>query len=227
MGAEVLVPLAISALGVGAQAYGQHQQAVKAEDISTDLLRKQQMGQREADASVNQTLDKFGRSTGEAERQQSLQGFLQQLRGSQAQAAGGDTPSTASDRAQMDAAAGRSAIQNYGTQRADNLSRIVGPGQQRVNEQALVGRTGDEINAAQRNAQMQQYLAQLRMQRNTVDPWLQAGGQLAQSYGSSMAGSGWNPNDAPLQGVNINAQRMLEVPSIYAKRIGQRTGPFA
>jgi hypothetical protein len=219
MGTEAAwVPFVISALSAGAGVVNQQQQAHRQEDISNQMVRSQQSRQHEADAVLNQNLDALSKSNADQARSDSLQGFLGQLRANQANASGGAVvPGAASDRAQAEAASGKAAIQNYGTGRADILSRIMGPTLQRVNEQNMTNRAGDEVRGIGRNAQGDAWLAQLRTAQNVQNPWVNAASQVGQGVASGMAGSGWNPNDPALEVPQINAQRMSYTPPMLRR----------
>lgn len=213
MGTEaVWVPLAISALSAGASVYNQQQQAHKAEDISNDLMRTQQRKQHEADALVNENVGRLKASTGDAERQASLQGFLQQLRQNSNPQSGGVNVPGASDRFQQDTASGKAAIQNFGTGRADIMSRIMGPTLQRINENAMTARTGSDVAGVAREASGDAWLQQLRQQKNVLNPWISAASQFGNGVAGGMASSGFGVPDAPLETPAITATRMSYVP---------------
>lgn len=214
MGTESLwVPLAISALSAGGAVYNQQDQAHKAQDIADNTIRMQQTKQHQADDVLNANVDRMKASTGDAERQASLDGFLSQLRANATQQGGSSgVPGTASARAKGDAAAGTVAIQGYGTNRADILSRIMGPTVQRMHENQMTARAGSDVSGIARDASGQAWLDQLRQQKNVLNPWISAASQLGNGVAQGMASSGWGTPDPKLEVPQITAQRMSYVP---------------
>lgn len=192
MGTEAIwIPLAISALGAGAGAYNTHQTAKRQEEVAQNASMKQQRKQQEADARLNSELDTLGTSGPDAERKASLDGFLQQLRANAGEAGGTSNVIGGSERFKKDSAASGAAIKNYGTTRADNLSRISAPGMQRRREGFSINRAGDDVAGIGRDANAEAFLSQLRMNSIRPDPWITAAGQIAQGVGAGMAASGW------------------------------------
>ena len=193
MGTEAIwVPLAISAVGAGASAYNQHQVAKRQEEVAQNSSVRQQRKQQEADARLNSELDTLGTSGPDAERKAALDGFLQQLRANAGEAGGSSNVIGGSDRFKKDSATSGAAIKNYGTTRADNLSRISAPGMQRRREGYGINRAGDDVAGIGRDANAEAFLSQLRMQSIRANPWIDAAGQIAQGVGSGMAASGWS-----------------------------------
>jgi len=210
MGTEAFwVPLAISALGAGASAYNTHQTAQRQEEVAQNASMKQQRKQQEADARLNSELDTLSASGPDAERKASLDGFLQQLRANAGTASGGSNVINASDRFKTDSATANAAIKNYGSGRADTLSRISAPGLQRQREGYDINRAVSDVQGIGRDANAEAFLSQLRLNSIRPDPWISAAGQLAQGVGSGMAASGWGTD--PMSGLGdipITAQRM-------------------
>jgi len=207
------IALAASAAGTGAQAINANQQAARQRQIADDQIRTQQVKQHEADSILNANTDAIGRSNGQAERQASLDGFLSQLRANAA-AQGGTAavPGAADPRAQREAAAAKSAIQGYGTDRADILSRIMGPTLQRVNEQNMTNRAASDVTGVNREAQAASWINQLRTAQNVTNPWVQAGGDVLKGAGSAMAANVGNAGQPQLDPINVTAQRASYVP---------------
>jgi hypothetical protein len=207
MGTEAFwVPLAISAIGAGASGYNTYQQQKRQEDLANQGMRTQQMRQHEADRAINQNLEALSQSNPDSERQASLEGFMQALRANSLQQSGGaNVPGTASDRAKREAATGTAAIQNYGTNRADILSRLMAPTLQRVGEANLTNRTGSDVTGIGRNAQGDAWINQLRMAQNVRNPWIDAAGQVAQAYGGNMAMGSSMPSETDILAAKRNA----------------------
>jgi hypothetical protein len=200
MGTESLwVPLAISALSAGAGAYNNKRAADKQEEVATNMSRQQQRHQRDADAALDGNLDALAASDGDAERQQSLDGFLQQLRANQ-QSSRGTPGSEGGERFQQDSATAQAAVKNYGGKRSDVLSRIAAPGRQRQNEGIAANRAQDDVAGIARNASGDEFLKRLRMQSIVPDPWLMAASQVGQGVASGMA------SRVPTGGVDVIKQ---------------------
>ena len=209
MGTSALwVPLAISALGAGASAYNQHQTVKRQEEVAQNASMKQQRKQQEADARLNSELDNLSTSGPDAERKASLDGFLQQLRANAGEAGGTSNVIGGSDRFKGDSATSGAAIKNYGTARADNLSRINAPGFQRRREGYGINRAESDVQGIGRDANAEAFLSQLRMNSIRPDPWLGAVGQVAQGVGSGMAAGGYGSRMDGLGDIPITAQRI-------------------
>lgn len=216
MGTEaVWVPALISALGAGAGVVANQQARRKQEDIATEQMRGQQTHQHQADAMLNSELDRLKGSNADASRKASLEGFLSQLKANQANAGGASTPGGA--RYQADTTAAGADIKNYGTGRADTMSRIAAPGLQRVAEGQSINRTLGDVAGESRNASGDAFLQALRANSVQANPWLIAGGQVAQGAGSAMASSGWGAQDPALEVPAITAQRQSYIPP-YLRR---------
>jgi hypothetical protein len=189
MGTEsVWVPLALAAVSAAGTAYNQYDVAKKQNAASTDMMRTQQTRQREANAQTDQQIAAIKNSNADSARQQSLDGFLSTLRANAVNSRG-TTPVLGGDRFQADANSTNAAIQNYGTNRADILSRILAPMEQRRNEVQGMARTNDELAGIARNAEADRFLSQLRMQNIHANPWISAGSQVAGAAAGAMAGS--------------------------------------
>lgn len=225
MGTEAFwVPLALTALGTGANMYNENRVAQRQEDESTKLMTTQQRQQQKADAALNDNLTSLEGSTPEAERQKALGGFLEMLRANSSSAEGGGSIAGASDRYGQDAATSQAAIQNYGVNRADNLSRIVAPGRQRMNEDIATGRTGDVVAGVARDADAERFLSMLRMNSIRSNPYLEAGGQIANGAAAGASAYYANRPDPTggLEEIKIGAKRIPGNPkSAWAGRIPQ------
>lgn len=220
--AEILIPLAISALSTGGAAYNQHRVASRQEDEATKLMQNQQRQQQRADSGLNAELTTLEGSSPEAERQKALGGFLKMLRAN-ATSSGGAGATAGGERFKEDTATSQAAIKNYGTQRADNLSRIVAPSRQRMNEHVGIGRAGDDVAGVARDANMERFLSMLRTQGIRPDPYLDAGSQIA--GGIASGASSYYANRGPntsLEPIAITAKRIHTDPrSVWAGRVPQ------
>ena len=134
---------------------------------------------------------------------------------------GGINVPGASDRFQGDVASGKATIQNFGTDRAGIMSRIMGPTVQRMHESQMTARAGSDVSGIARDASGQAWLDQLRQQKNVLNPWISAASQLGNGAAGAMAGqagnvSGWDVAQAQhagnvsgaLQQINSTPWRM-------------------
>jgi hypothetical protein len=187
MGSEVLIPLAISALGAGAQWYGSDQ-ALKSQDrAAAQGIQTQAANQRQADYAVNASVDKLGQSSPEASRVTATNDFLGQLRRNRSQATPGATPG-GSSRYESDMAGAGKDVADFGTQEAGILGRVNAPAMQREQEGISFNRLHSDLNQIGRNSAGDQFLTQLRMRSAQPNPWLNAAGSVAQGAATGMAG---------------------------------------
>lgn len=136
MGTEILIPLALAALGTGAAYVNNRNVAHRQDQQLAAQLRAQQAKQRQADARTAQLITQEGASTSAPEKQQGLAAMQQQLALRAGQATQPLTTygnaSTAAAKSARDAAQG---IASYGSNLSDLLSSIDAPGYQRQREQ--------------------------------------------------------------------------------------------
>lgn len=190
MGTEALwVPAVIAAVGAGVQAKETHDVAKEQDEAAAQGIRTQAGRQREADARVQQEVNKLGESTPEDSQRQATDAFMQQLKRTRSQAHGGGSVGAVSDAYNTDSANASTAVDQYGANRASVLGRISAPGLQRTAETVSRLRAGSELGQIGRNAAGDDFLNQLRMSQIQANPWVMAGGQVLQSAGSGMAAS--------------------------------------
>lgn len=181
------IPYALSALGAGLSAKSQYDARKQQQDTATAGLIQQASDQKQANAAVNQAVQKTAGSTPEAARQASLNAFLTQLQQSRAQANGGDSAVTGSNRYTTGKAQAGSDINNFSNRTADLLSRITAPEMQRQQEAQTRAQLGSDIGTIQRQSQADQFLEQLRQRTITPNPWMNAGGELLSNAGTGLA----------------------------------------
>lgn len=190
MGTEALwVPAVIAAVGSGIQAKEAHDVAKDQDEAAAQGIRTQAGRQREADARVQQEVDKIGASSPEESQREATDAFMQQLQRTRSQARGGESVGAVSDAYTTDSAAATKAVDQYGANRAGVLGRISAPGLQRTAETVSRLRAGSDLGQIGRNAAGDQFLNQLRMSQISANPWMMAAGQALQSYGQSSAAS--------------------------------------
>ncbi|MCW0413476.1 hypothetical protein NG831_06565 [Xanthomonas sacchari] len=192
MGSEaVWVPLALAAVGAGTSYYNTQQTAKRQDNALADQIRQQNARQAEADAQVNNLVQKRATSDASTERAQTLGAYLDQVRAATGAATSGlgqvGKVSDAYQQAANDAALG---VADYGQKSAQLMSRIDAPTQQRQREALQNAQFQTDLGLIKRNAAGDDYLAKLRLQRIRENPWLSAASQLATSAAASSAASG-------------------------------------
>jgi hypothetical protein len=190
MAIQAAIPYIIAALSAGAQAYNTKRTADRQDEVALAGLDRQRAKQREADARLNAELAELEKSSPEDERAQSLEQFMNALRTSKMQRAGGGDVPGASERYAQDAATSRAGIQNYGDKLSGILSRIRGGIDQRRNESIGFNRAGSDVDAIAREARGDDFINRLRMSSITRNPWIDAAGEFGMGVSSGMAGSG-------------------------------------
>lgn len=206
MGAEAAyIPLILTAVGAAAQAGNQYYTNKRQEEVQLKNSRTQQRKQHEADARVNEEIGKMGASNSEDERSQALRGFIDQLKKNSSQTAGPVTPG--GERFKSDSTVAKAAVQNYGADRADTVSRIAAPGYQRMNERISMARAGDDLSGISREAQGWDTVSRIKASQIHANPWIDALGKTMMAAGMSGVGGGVG-GGGELSPVNITASRM-------------------
>ncbi len=227
MGTEaVWIPAAIAALGAGVGAYTTHKAASEQDDLAAQGIRDQSRSQRQANESINSELGSLEASNPDAERQKALDEYLSTLRANRAQAGGGTPLSGASDEYRTDASTTSAGIQNYGEKYADILSRIFAPQRQREQEGYSVARTGSDVTGIARDASGNDFVNRLRISAAQPNPWILAGGELAQGVGSSMAMNAGAAQDAMIDNMKRTGYDPVTRTPV-ARAPVPRKGPFA
>lgn len=191
MGTEYAwVPYVLAAAGTGAQVVSDQSQRNDQARATEVGLDQQKARQDEADAAVNAEIGALQRSTPEAQRQEAADSFITQLRRSNASSQG-DVPVGASEQFQTDTAAAEQGVTDFGTRTANLMARISAPVRQRQVEGQGMSRLASQLATVGRNSQGDDFLAQLRLQRATGNPGLEAAGQFLTGVGTGMASNGY------------------------------------
>lgn len=187
MGAELLVPAIISAVGAGVQAHQTHKTAKEQDEAAAQGIRTQAGHQREADARVAQEVAGLEASSPEASQKAATDSFMEQLKRTRSQAHGPDQVGALSDEYSSGSAQAGADVDKFGASRADLLGRINAPGLQRQDETVSRLRAGTDLGLIGRNSAGDQFLTQLRQQSIRPNPWVMAGGQVLGGIGAGMA----------------------------------------
>ena len=218
MGAEVLIPLALSAVSAGASYYNTQNTAKKQDNALAAQIRQQGQRQREADAKVSQEIQNRKASTPDDERKDIMGQFMQHIRAaSDNSGAGLKQAGAVSDAYAKDASNAATGITDYGTKVADMLSRIDAPTAQRRGEAIGQQRTSNEIDLVRRMAGGDDFLARMRLQGIRRNPWLDAFAALS----SQGAGMNWGGGATGASiGNDLNAVANANGGSVLSNRGG-------
>ena len=158
------IGLIISAAGTGAGAINQNQALRRQDKQAAEGIRRQGLIQAGASGRVGEQIQDIAGSTGEGERAQSLEGFLNTLRSSQETTEGALDPiAAANPRFAELVTGGKARIAEGGAAEAGRLSRIDAPIFQRLGEAGRVGRTGSDVREFGRQSTVEDFLTQLRV----------------------------------------------------------------
>ena len=184
------IGLGIALLGAAASAYNTQQTAKKQDRALAAQITQQGKKQQQASAKIAEALAAQAQSDPADEQAQQMESYLATLRQGQQNAGLNTGPGGFSEEYRRGTAEAGEQLGEYGTGRADLLSRIDAPRLQRQNEGILFDTLGNELRMIGREASGQNYLDQLRLNSIRRDPWLDALSGVATSYGGSMAGRG-------------------------------------
>lgn len=184
------IALGISLLGVAANQYNTQQTAKKQDRALAAQITQQGQKQQQASAKIAEALASQAQSDAIDEQAQSQESYLDTLR--QGQQGGGfnDGPGGFSDEYRRGTAQAGQELGEYGSGRAQLLSRIDAPRLQRQNEGVVFDTLGNDLRMIGREASGDAYLSQLRYNSIRRDPWLDALASGASAYGGAMAGRG-------------------------------------
>jgi len=186
------IALALAAAAAGGQYVNTQQTAKRTDNAAADQIRQQAERQKEADAQVNDLVQKRAGSDASAERAQTLGGYLDQVRAATGAATSGlgqvGRVSDAYQQSANDAALG---VTDYGQKTAQLMSRIDAPAQQRQREALENAQFQTDLGLVKRNAAGDDFLARLRLQNIRRNPWIDAASQVAGGSANSIASGAW------------------------------------
>jgi hypothetical protein len=182
--------LAAAAAAAGGQYYNTQQTAKHQDNQLAAQLRQQQANQDKANAQVNQTIAQRAASNDDGERQTTLDQYLTATRANQGAATAGLQQAGATSNAYKTSGADASlGIADYGSKIANLMSRIDAPNQQRQREALESAQLGSNLGLLGRQAQGDDFLAQLKLRGITRNPWIDAGSQLLGGVAGGLASS--------------------------------------
>ena len=184
------IGVGIAIAGAALGAYNAQQTAKKQDRALAAQITQQGKKQQQASAKISEALAAQAQSDPADEQAQQMESYLSTLRQGQQNAGLNTGPGGFSEEYRRGTAEAGEQLGEYGTGRADLLSRIDAPRLQRQNEGIMFDTLGNELRMIGSEASGQAYLDQLRYNSIQQDPWLDALGSVATSYGKGMAGSG-------------------------------------
>jgi hypothetical protein len=186
-------------------AYQADRQASKQDAALAQGMRQQGARQREANARVDQELEKLKTSNADAERKSANDQYMQQLQRTRA-AAEGSVPGVVggSDRFASDVIAQNAAAEQTSAKIADLMSRIAAPALQRQRENTGFGRLTSDVGVIGRGSAGDDFLTQLRVRGIRANPWVTAGAGVLGGAAQGMAANGWGAGTVPDSTVTLD-----------------------
>ena len=196
----VTAGLILSAAGGGASAINTNQALRRQDRQAAEGIRRQGRIQAGASGRIEEQIQDIAGSTGEGERAQSLEGFLNTLRASQESTEGALDPiAAANPRFAERVTGGKARIAEGGAAEAGRLSRIDAPIFQRQGEAGRVGRTGSDVREFGRQSTVEDFLTRLRVSEERPNEFVEALAGVAKGAGSALTlGAGGGANLAKL-----------------------------
>lgn len=188
----VTLGLILSAVGGGTKAVNTAVGLRRQDRAAARGIREQGELQRGADINVNEQIADIAASTGEAERGESLEGFLNTLRESVDVTGGAPDPlALGGQRFAERVEGGAAKVRRAGTQRAGRLSTIDAASRQREREAGRVALTATELEEVQRQSQAADFITQLRVASKRPSPLIDALGSILQGAGTAVSLGGF------------------------------------
>lgn len=180
--------LAAAAAAAGGSYYNTVDTQRRQDNALTEQLRRDAVNQDKADQAVNQLITQRASSTDDAEKQSTLDQYLNATRATQDTATSGlQQAGATSDAYKASGADASLGIQDYSNKLAGLMSRIDAPALQRQREAQESAQFGSNLGLLSRNAQADDFLAQLKLRGITRNPWIDAGSQLVGGLAGGLA----------------------------------------
>ena len=181
----VTIGLILTAVGGGTKAINQQVSLRRQDRAAAEGIRAQGELQEGANVRLNEQVADIAASTGEPERAEALEGFLNTLRGSQdLTGAEADPLALGGQRFAERVGAGEATTRAAGTARAGRLSTIGAAGEQRRRETGRVADTASQLSEIQRQSQAKDFITRLRVASKRPNPFVNAFGEVVQGVGS-------------------------------------------
>jgi hypothetical protein len=181
----------IAIAAAAASEYNSEQTAKRQDNQAAAGLIEQGRKQKQADAKVNDEVQKLQGSNATDERAAALQNYMTTLqRGKQTAQAGLNTPNIGGSAFQASSAQAANDVQFNAANTAGLMSRIDAPGMQRQGEGFDYGNLATDLSLISREAQGDDYLNQLRIRSIRRNPWIDAAAAGANGYASAYSSKG-------------------------------------
>ncbi len=181
----VTAGLILTAVGGGTKAINTQVSLRRQDKAAAEGIRQQGELQRGANEQLNERVADIASSTGETERVEALEGFLNTLRGSQdLTGAEVDPLALGGQRFAERVGAGEAVTRQAGTERAGRLSTIGAAGEQRRRETGRVADTASALSEIERQSQAKEFITRLRVASKRPNPLVNALGTTLQGAGS-------------------------------------------
>jgi len=199
--------LILTAVSTGTEAVNQNQALRRQDKQAAEGIRRQGLIQSGASKRIDEQIEDFRTSTGESERGESLQGFLNALQVSRDDTEGALDPVLAANpRFAERVSGGKERIATAGKEQSGRLSRIDSPLFQRQAEAGRVSRTVGDVNELTRQSTIEDFLTRLRVAEERPNALISALTKIGQGTGSALslgAGSATGPSIIGEAGIPI------------------------
>jgi len=183
----VTAGLIITGLSGGAGAINENQALRRQDRQAAEGIRRQGVIQSGASRRVGEQIEDIRTSTGEGERAESLEGFLNAIRAAQGSTEGALDPVIAANpRFAERVSGGKERIATAGAEQAGRLSRIDAPLFQRQAEGSRVGRTASDINEFARQSTIEDFLTRLRVSEERPNALIDVLSRVGKGVGSAL-----------------------------------------
>lgn len=183
------IPYIAAALGTAATIYNTNRTAKKQDAALAQGIAQKAATQRKADQKIAAAVEQLGVSSPAAERQQTMAAFQDALRGTEQQAAAGQTLGGLSKAYDEATQAGSSRANQYVQGVAKALSAIDAAGLQRQREGFGTADLSTNLRILGREQEGQDFLSRLKAQSIRRNPWIDAFAGAAKAYGSGAGGN--------------------------------------
>ncbi|TMN18467.1 hypothetical protein [Pseudoxanthomonas sp. X-1] len=196
------IALALSAAASAAQYQNSVNTARKQDNAATQAIRNQSAIQQQADADVNNEVQKLAQSNAADDRANRLNQYMATLQRGRQQANAGLGGEFGSDAFRTDSAAAQQAVADKAATTAGLMSRIDAGALQRQGENTSYGNLATDLGLIQRQAAGQAYVDRLRQAAIRRNPYVDLAAGIA---GGAAGGIGGAYDAAALDTSAVNA----------------------
>lgn len=191
MGAEIIVPLLMTAASAGVSAYNTNKTAKREDAALAESIRNQAGKQKQADARTLKEVGGLEGSSSRDEEAKRMDQYASQLRRNRASLQGTNLGQTiGSDAFMADAAGAMQGVDAYAGETAGLMAQQDAPGMQRQGEAFGFGNLATDIGLISRESKGQAYIDELRRRSIRRNPWLDMLSGGLSAAGSSGLGAG-------------------------------------